>query len=94
MRGLAGLIVQFFTRPLKLSDFNVARLFKQRAAVPSSSFVDEEGFAPTRLVERADVMDVWGRSLAADVSEQPAHTLPAELQEELGLKRSNPSLPE
>ena len=37
------------------------------------------------MVEWAEVVDVWGRSLGADVSEHPAHTLPAELQAELGI---------
>jgi hypothetical protein len=81
-------LVLFFTRPIALSDVrrwvdrsrSLAR--GRRGATPQG---DDSDFAMTRLLSddaRWDASRRPGRE-GVDVSEQPLHTLPAELQDEL-----------
>lgn len=91
---IGRLIVAFFTRPIRLSDFDVRRLARRRGRADTQEATDEEresDFAVTRIVASGEAVDAWGRSLAAEVSEEPAHTLPAELQDELGLRENGAS---
>jgi hypothetical protein len=84
MRSIGRLLILFFTRPIKLSDLDFLRLLKKRSlgAIPQKRSVVND-FAPTQIVDqRSQAVDAWGRSLGTDVSEQPIHTLPAELQSE------------
>jgi hypothetical protein len=84
MRSVGRLLILFFIRPIKLSDLDLLRLFtsSSHGAIPQKRHVVND-FAPTHIVDqRSRAVDAWGRSSDTDVSEQPIHTLPAELQSE------------
>ena len=92
-REFRSLISLFFTRPLRAADLANAWRWLRRprrqpepASLPTTSAI----VAPARRLERPSRIDDsdWRRlQEGVEISEEPLHTLPAELQEELGRRQ-------
>jgi hypothetical protein len=89
-RDLRRLISLFFTRPLRAADLaNAWRGLRRPRRQPDLSSLPATApvVAPVRRPERPSRIDDgdWRRlQEGVEISEEPLHTLPAELQEELG----------
>ena len=93
LRDLRRLISLFFIRPLRSADLANAWRWLRRprrqpdlATLPTTAPV----VAPVRRLERPSRIDDsdWRRlQEGVEISEEPLHTLPAELQAELGMRQ-------
>lgn len=80
LKKLKRAIVAFFTRPMQFADVGMLiRAFRGKRADPPD-------FAATRLFQRAALLEPEPSNV--EMTEVPADTLPAELQEALGLREA------